>query len=117
MHPTLDPAPLAALRAQARDFDPTFIPELIAVFLTETTSQLTLLEHASSGPDPVTCASVAHRLKSSCKAIGAFRLASLLEIMEGFAKSSALASLPDLITEIWAEYGRLERVLYQERYA
>ncbi len=117
MQPTLDPSSLAAWRAQTRDIDPTFVSELILEVLTDTAMQITALEHASTVRDTAKCTFVAHRLKSSCHAVGAFRLASLFEGMEVLAKSGAVRFLPELVTEIRAEYGRLEPALQQERCA
>lgn len=117
MQPTLDPTPLAAWRAQTRDIDPSFVSELIADVLTETSTQLTALEQASTVRDTATCSFVAHRLKSSCYAVGAARLASLFEGMEVLAKGGAVALLSDMVVEIRAEYGRLEPALQHERSA
>src|SRR5687767_8887844 len=117
MERTLDPAPLAAWRVETRESYPAFVRELIDEVLADTAAQLAVLEHASTARDTAACKTVAHRLKSSCRAIGAVRLASLFEEMEILAKGGAVAFLGDQFTQIRAEYGRLQPVLQQQQFA
>ena len=115
--PTLDPAPLSAWRAQTRDIEPTFVCSLIDEFLSDTQAQLTLVDRATTARDTDTCKFVAHRLKSSCNAVGAFQLAALLEEMERLAKNDAVAFLGSQLVKIKVEYRRLESALNLERVA
>ena len=117
MQLTLDLAPLATWRAHTRDIDPTFVRDLIADVLTETAAHLTILEHACTTRDTAACRSIAHRLKSSFNAVGAFRLAVLFEGMEVLATGGAVLFLSDQAAEIRAEYDRLQAALQQEQRA
>jgi len=112
---TLDPAPLAAWRAQTRDIAPHFVRELIDDVLADTAAHLTILERAVRAGDTTACHFVAHRLQSSCNAVGAFQLAFLMEEMELLAKNDAVAFLGSQFVKIQAEYRRVERALEAER--
>ena len=114
-HSTLDPEPLAAWRALTEQSASTFVCELIDDFLSDTTTQLAILEHAAAAGDTAACTFIAHRLQSSCSLLGAFRLATLLEEMELLAKNGAVPFLRSQVVKIKAEYGRLELALEQER--
>ena len=117
MRPTLDPAPLAAWRASTHDMAPNFVCELIDDFLNDATTQLATLEHASTTGDTATCKFVAHRMLSSCNAIGACQLALYFEEMELLAKNGAVLFLGSQFAKIKAEFDRLEPALEQERCA
>ena len=115
--PTLDPSVLAAWRVQTRAQDPSFVRSLIDEFLSDTTTQLAILERAVAAGDTAACRFITHRLQSSCNIIGAFRLATLLEEMELLAKNGAVPFLGRQFDKIKAEYGRLELALEAERTA
>lgn len=114
--PTLDPAPLAAWHAQTRDSAPTFVRELMDDFLKDAATHIVRMERAVVEQDVAACQFNAHRLQSSCSAIGASRLASLLEEMELLARHGAVTFLATQFAAIKEEYGRLEVALAQEQY-
>ena len=113
---TLDPAPLVAWRARAQDIDPNFVQELVKEFLSDMATQLAILEHATTTGDSGACRSIAHRMQSSCTAIGAFRLATLFEEMELLAKNNVVPFLGSQCAKIQAEYARLKPLLEQQRF-
>ncbi len=113
--PTLDPAPLAAWRAQTRDIAPHFVRELIDDMLTDTAAHLTIMARAVLSGDTTACRFVAHRLQSSCNAVGAFQFTFLQEEMEILAKNDAVTFLGSQFVKIQAEYRRVERALEVER--
>ena len=115
--PTLDPASLAQWRARTRDTAPNFVCELIDEFLSDTVTQLAILERATMTGDAATCHFVAHRLWGSSKAIGGVQLASHFEEMELLAKHGELAHLASQFAKIKAEYDRLELALNLDRAA
>ena len=114
--PTLDPGPLAAWRASSRHRLPNFVSDLIDEFRSDMMIQIPIIEGAVVAGDIGMCESIAHRLRSSCTAIGAFRLAEYLEQMELLANRGAVAFLGSQFARIKAEYAQLDLALEQERY-
>lgn len=116
MIPTLAPGPLIAWRTQTQDTAPGFVHELIDEFCSDVVTHLELIERAIPLGDTAACRFSAHRLRSSCNAIGAFRLASLFEELELLATHGAVIFLSSQFAKIRAEYARLELALEQQRY-
>jgi len=89
----LDPAVVAGLRAAQEDFgNPTFIRDLVGLFLTRTPEKLDRVRQALAAGDAAAVREVAHSLRSSCGMLGALEMAAACGRLEDAAARADLAA-------------------------
>src|SRR5205823_2188603 len=103
----IDQAVFARLADPAEGGDPAFQAEVIDLFLAESRPQLRQLQEALARGDATALRQVAHALKGICAQVGAHRLQSLCEQIEGVARSGPLADGPPLLARLATEYDRV----------
>jgi len=82
----LDPAVVAGLRSAQEDFgNPTFIRDLVGLFLTRTPEKLDRIRHALAAGDAVAAREAAHSLRSNCGMLGAMEMAAACGRLEDAA--------------------------------
>lgn len=107
----VDADALSALRNLGGD-DPTFLPDLIGLYLTDSPRRLQRLQTAAVDGDLEMVREVAHALKGSSRYVGAKALAELCgQVEEGARGGTVLAA--GLVEEVIAEYRRVEAALQQ----
>jgi len=99
--PLLDAAIIAGLRdVMAEEFT-----ALINTFLNDLLIQLDRLQQAIDQGSAAGVQPIAHKLKSSCGSLGAFRLAELMRQLEQAGRLNALSGAADLLQRIQAVAG------------
>ncbi len=84
------------------------IPELIAIFLSETPPKIARLEQAAAAGDARAAREAAHSLRSSALNIGAERLATLAGELERLGESGKLGRCEPLLESIRREVRSVE---------
>jgi PAS domain S-box-containing protein len=109
----IDLSQIASLRAIRRPDSGDFLTELIDMFVDETAFQLTALRKALSAKDATEIRRVAHFLKGSSANIGALRMTTLYEEMEG--TQDACADTEALLNKLYREFELVHAVLKPQR--
>lgn len=110
----LDQATLRNLRRLAPHDNPQALIELIETFLESTSARLADLRAAVTSADSAAIAQIAHSLKGSTGSFGALRLSGLLGQLEALGKSRTVGGASELLTEVEAEYARVQAAFAQE---
>jgi HPt (histidine-containing phosphotransfer) domain-containing protein len=105
----LDLEGLERLRKEADDR--AFVVELIDTFLRDAPALLETLRGSLEDAEAEQLRRTAHTLKSNGQVFGATRLAELCQELEGVAKTNTLATAPELLAQVDAEYARVEEAL------
>jgi HPt (histidine-containing phosphotransfer) domain-containing protein len=82
----IDPQVMAELRALQTGGSPTFLGELIDIFLRELAQHLSRLRMAFDARDAAVLERVAHTMKGSCGNLGARDLSTVCAELQGVAK-------------------------------
>ena len=91
--------------------DPSIAIELLDEFETEARLRLTELEQARATGDLTAIARIAHSLRGSAANFGAQRLVTLTADLEDAAVRGDRERVPELVTEIDAEFAAVVRAL------
>jgi len=104
--PAIEVSVLAALLADIGDEGPEMMRALWDAYLQDGEPQVAQLSAAAAADDSAAVSRLAHGLKSSSAALGARRLADLLQVMEDEGRAGA-PRLVELARSVAAEYGRV----------
>ena len=107
---TLDPKAIDELRALNPD-DPSFLRELIQIYLDDSPKQIAEVEAALAAGDAPKLTRAAHSLKGSSANFGASPLRAIAEQVEHLGRASNLAAVPERLPELKAEYDRVKAAL------
>jgi HPt (histidine-containing phosphotransfer) domain-containing protein len=111
---SLNPEGLARLRRTVGE-DPSVLAELIDTFLADAPRLLADLRQALDRGDTAGVRLAAHSLKSNGAAFGAQAFADLCKEMEAVGKAGVLDGADQLLTQIEAEYERVNAALIAAR--
>jgi two-component system, sensor histidine kinase and response regulator len=112
----LDRSVLEGLRALQGEGEPDIVAELVQLFLEEDTPpHLASLRKAVEDGDSSTIEQEAHALKGSCGNMGAWRMAELCAELQEAGASGELASAPELLERLEAEFERVRPALRTEQ--
>ena len=106
-----DPAAIAALRDEGDDL----LAELVDIFMAETPRQMTQLEHAMATGDSSAATLIAHTLKGTAGAFGAFSMEEAAAHMEHMARRGSIAKTAALYPRLCAEIERVTVALADYR--
>jgi PAS domain S-box-containing protein len=112
--PAIDSTAIDQLQAMAAG-DPSFLSELIDVFLSDSPRQLSALREAVEQGDAETAHRCAHTLKSTSATFGAAGLSSLCQQLEADAKAGLLDGAPSLVAAAEDEFARVRDELGAKR--
>lgn len=112
----LDPQTINALKTLCPDDSESFLQELIAPFLQETSAQLADLNRAVEAADTDTLDYTAHALKGSCTYIGAQNMATLCQSLQALSQQpiTPMADIIAAIEQLTAEFDRVRHALEAE---
>jgi HPt (histidine-containing phosphotransfer) domain-containing protein len=108
----LDPDALAMLREC--DNDGTLLPELFALFRTETPRRLGLLRAALKASNALLLTQEAHALKSGCAQLGARQMADLCQRLEIQGRIGSMQAAGPLLDELEREFHAVSEALQAE---
>lgn len=94
---------------------PTFLQDLIDLFLRETPQRLAELEEAFAQADVDRVAQVSHTLKGACSNFGARELQALCADLEGRARDGRLPDGDSAVPALQSAFARLEEALKLQR--
>ncbi len=114
MTPPVDPAAIAALRDLNPD-DPSFLRELIDVFLEDVPQRIAELEKSLATQDATLLNRAAHTIKGSCSNFGAAGLAAVAFTMEKQGKAAAFADAAATLPALKSEFALVTQALQQYR--
>ncbi|HEY0944543.1 MAG TPA: response regulator [Opitutaceae bacterium] len=103
------------LRALEDDDHPSFLGELVDLFLLETPKRFEEIRAAHAAGDTAALARTAHTVKGACANFGARALQSLCARIEELARSGRLTATTDPIQQLDAELSRLAAVLNRQK--
>jgi HPt (histidine-containing phosphotransfer) domain-containing protein len=84
----IDPRVISELRALEREGSPSFLSELIDLFLKEQAQHLARLRKAYQERDAAVLERVAHTMKGSCGNLGANELSKICAELQGVARAA-----------------------------
>jgi histidine phosphotransfer protein HptB len=106
----LDLKALDDLRALNPD-DPSFLRELIQIYLDDSPKQIAEIESALAAGDALKLTRAAHSLKGSSANFGAAPLRAVAEKVEHLGRANSLGEVPAQLPELKAEYDRVKAAL------
>jgi len=92
---------------------PSFVNNLINLFIEGTTKNLSALRKAAAEANPVVIRREAHSIKGSAGNIGALQMAALCQELE--QKAHLNSEAPILISQLESAFGRVVKVLESMR--
>ena len=95
----------------ARGRQPDVLKELIELFLEDVPPQLKVLREAEEREDAHGVVRTAHILEGSCGNLGAVRIAAICAGLEEIGRSGDLTAVPELISRLEEEFGRVRAAL------
>jgi HPt (histidine-containing phosphotransfer) domain-containing protein len=113
--PSINSKVIEDLRALQTDGSPTFLTELIDIFLREMTQNLERLRRSLEGRDGPTLERVAHTLKGSCGNLGADSMSKMCAQLQSVARSANWPLAQDLVAAVAREASKVELELRAER--
>jgi HPt (histidine-containing phosphotransfer) domain-containing protein len=111
----VDLAALHSLEEAQIKGEPDLIVELINLFIEDAPQKLNALRNGFDEGDGQAVRHAAHNLKGSSASMGALRMASVCGELEEACGREALEGVGVLLGLLSAEYGRVRRVLEEER--
>lgn len=109
----LDPGVLAELRDLQKSTSPTFLTEIIDLFLQRLDESLPAMRKALAGRDLNTLVMLSHTLKGTCGSVGALRMTGMCSHLNQAARQGQWEEAERRITEVEDE-GRLVRAALEE---
>ena len=113
--PVIDARVIEELRALQIGGSPTFLAELIDIFLKEQAQHLERLRKSCDGRDAAGVERVAHTMKGSCGNLGARDLSKVCADLQGVARLGDWAKTGDLVARIERESVEVETELRAEK--
>ncbi|HEV7803499.1 MAG TPA: response regulator [Burkholderiales bacterium] len=107
---TLDPGPIANIRALQRPGAPDLLGRIVALYLAEAPQLAHAMRSAIGNGDIAALLRDAHKLKSSSANLGALRLAEMCKAVEAEARGNRLVDAAH-IAQIESEYARVAAAL------
>lgn len=104
----LDPGVIAELRDLQKSTSPTFLAELIDLFLQRLDESLPKMRKALAERDLESLVTVSHTLKGTCGSVGALRMSGMCSRLNQAARQGQWEEAERRITEVEDE-GRLVR--------
>ncbi|HXX92137.1 MAG TPA: Hpt domain-containing protein [Planctomycetota bacterium] len=111
----IDPQVMADLRALQAGGSPTFLSELIDIFLKEQAQHLARLRKAFDSRDAGVLERVAHTMKGSCGNLGARELSRICAELQGVARAGDWARAESLVLRIETDALGVESELRAEK--
>jgi HPt (histidine-containing phosphotransfer) domain-containing protein len=111
----IDPQVMAELRALQTGGSPTFLAELIDIFLKEQAQHLSRLRKAFDARDSAVLERVAHTMKGSCGNLGARDLSRVCAELQGIAKTGDWPRTEALVVRIETDATVVESELRAEK--
>ncbi len=96
----IDPQVMAELRALQTGGSPTFLAELIDIFLKEQAQHLSRLRKAFEDRDTAVLERVAHTMKGSCGNLGARELSKVCADLQGIAGAGDWPRIESRVVQI-----------------
>jgi signal transduction histidine kinase/DNA-binding response OmpR family regulator/HPt (histidine-containing phosphotransfer) domain-containing protein len=112
--PTLDPRPLAALRALQKPGGPDISGKVLQAYLDSAPKLLTALRQALADDDAPAVYRAAHSLKSASGNVGVTALAAHCKDLESLGRDNTLANAAAVFARLEAEYSLVETALQAE---
>lgn len=88
--------------------------QIIDFFMSDTDQSMTTLPQAISAQKPDQVGAICHKLKSSCKLVGAFPMAKLCSSLEQYAEHKDAALAGQVFLKLKAEFEQVEQQLKEE---
>jgi CheY-like chemotaxis protein len=112
----LDAQTINALKTLCPDDSASFLQELIAPFLQDTSAQLTDLNRAVAAADTDALDYTAHALKGSCAYMGAHNMATLCQSLQALSQHpiTPIVDIIGVIEQLTAEFDRVRHALEAE---
>jgi HPt (histidine-containing phosphotransfer) domain-containing protein len=105
---TMIPQPVdAATYIDLQDIMADEFTELVEFFLTDTQQCLIILQQCITTQDSEQVGAICHKLKSSCKLIGAFALAEFAHLLEDYRENNDQAAATKHLSQLQAEFARV----------
>lgn len=111
---TIDPQALEGLRELSPE-EPTFLRDLIDLFVSDVAVRLLELERALASADTQLLTRAAHTIKGSCSNFGAAELMRISEVMESQGKASDVAGAAAMLPALKVEYAAVSEALQKFR--
>ncbi len=111
----INPKTIDELRALQAGGSPTFLGELIDLFLKELAQNMARLREALAGRDARAVERVAHTMKGSCGNLGAETLSALCAELHAAARTGDWARAEPLAARIEQEQGAVAAALEAEK--
>lgn len=111
----IDPQVMAELRALEAGGSPTFLSELIDIFLKEQAQHLSRLRQAFDARNAAVLERVAHTMKGSCGNLGARELSRVCAELQGVAKTGDWPRAEALVVRIEKDAVAVESELRAEK--
>lgn len=105
--PVLDPTRIDHLRELQDDDDPTFVRDMIDLFLKEAARRLDEMRAATAAGDAATLVSLAHTVKGAAASLGARALQARCAAIEACAREGQTAPAAEAVRGLEEDYGRL----------
>jgi HPt (histidine-containing phosphotransfer) domain-containing protein len=113
--PSINSKVIEDLRALQAGGSPTFLAELIDIFLREMSQNLERLRKSLEGRDGPMLERVAHTLKGSCGNLGADSMSKMCAQLQSVARTANWPLAQDLVAEVVREGSKVEAELRVER--
>lgn len=113
--PVLDPRRMAELREMDEPGQPSFLVEMIELFLADAPRRITQIGAAARGGDLETVISAAHAFKGSAASIGGLALYRRCHALEACARAGDAAGVRGAAEGLDQEYSRLASRLEVEK--
>jgi signal transduction histidine kinase/DNA-binding response OmpR family regulator/HPt (histidine-containing phosphotransfer) domain-containing protein len=105
----LDPKVVARLRGLAAETEPSLLAQIYVSFHNEGIQRIGALRQCASAGDVMALRKVAHALKGASANVGAWRMADIARQLQMLDEAGPLNATQDLIEQIDAEFGRVQR--------
>jgi HPt (histidine-containing phosphotransfer) domain-containing protein len=112
---TINPAALANVRQLALPNEPDPLPEVIDLFLADTTSRLRQMEQSIQNRDARGLEAAAHSLKGSSGSLGAEIMVRLCVQAMQLAVRSEFVPASETLAQLRLEFAKVDRILRAER--
>ncbi len=112
--PAIDPQILQSMRDMAAQNAAVFMPQLIGIYLTESSKLIQTMAQAVEAPDAAALSAAAHKLKSGSASLGAMALSNLCKEVEAMCCNGTISGGAQKLQEIQAEYKRVKIALQLE---
>jgi PAS domain S-box-containing protein len=111
----LDPAALRELEEVGGTGEPDFVAGIVALFVAETPAQIETIKRCLQANNPLGLRAGAHRLRGSCKQLGAVSMAALCTAIEDASETLGISSTLDrLVSKLESEFMAVRQQLKRD---